>query len=745
MSAPNQTAARTLRFGVFEVDIAARELRRRGVRMKLQDQPFRVLEALLERPGEIVTREELKDRLWAEDEFVEFDKSLNTAIQKIRQTLGDSAESPRFLETVPKVGYRFIAGVSQPHPAEERPPQEPADNDSNGALSWKKAAPWALAATLALALVWREIAPAPTSAGQSKTRHFTIGPQLHGPPVRSQAGWVGHRPSAAISPDGSKIAYLSAEEPSRLWIHDLSTGESEPVAGTEIGPVRVLSGADTLTWSPDGESIAYLTESAVKRASLEAGGITTLHSLGPSDAIYQGAAWSPDGGTLVVSAGTAGGSELLSIPAAGGEAAPLAQRPDSRGTEPAFLPGSEPAVVCRRLDALYLLNLRTGEDSLLLDDAVNPSWSPTGHLMFDRQGAIWALPFSLDALEPTGEAFLVKRGFANGGVSADGTLLAVTSRIYEDRVNFAIRDREGRLVSRFGPPLTGSGGPYGARHPSVSPDGRKVAVSASLQPDVSNDIWVFDIGSERPQRLTASATNDDNPVWTPDGRRIVFRRGGPGEGAGDADLYIVDASGGEPEALLDDDLRLAEPDFSPNGDFLMIQQRRLDARQFDLKYIEFPPKSGSPERVAWRETEFNETHPQFSPDGAYVAYASGESLRGPHIRPFPTGSPVWDVSPHAGNSPRWSPDGHTLYWWSSLPGHPIVATGIDFSKPNPIGESRRVFDTGRNVGTFHYDVMPDGRLLVLEPLEEERTGAEPSYFRVSLNWFEEFRSRNDAE
>ena len=99
------------RFGVFEIDLAARELRKRGVRIKLQDQPFRVLEALIERPGEIVTREELKNRLWAEDEFVEFDKSLNTSIQKIRQALGDSAESPRFLETVPRVGYKFIGPV----------------------------------------------------------------------------------------------------------------------------------------------------------------------------------------------------------------------------------------------------------------------------------------------------------------------------------------------------------------------------------------------------------------------------------------------------------------------------------------------------------------------------------------------------------------------------------------------------------------------------------------------------------
>ncbi len=100
-----------VRFGVFELDLAARELRKRGVRVRLQDQPFRVLEALLEKPGSVVTREELKERLWAQDEFVEFDKSLNTAVQKIRQALNDSAETPRFVETIPRRGYRFVAPV----------------------------------------------------------------------------------------------------------------------------------------------------------------------------------------------------------------------------------------------------------------------------------------------------------------------------------------------------------------------------------------------------------------------------------------------------------------------------------------------------------------------------------------------------------------------------------------------------------------------------------------------------------
>jgi DNA-binding winged helix-turn-helix (wHTH) protein len=99
------------RFGVYEVDTHTRELRKSGIKIKLHDQPFQVLAALLERPGEVITREELRLRIWAADTFVDFDHSLNTAVNKLRQVLGDSADNPRFIETVVRRGYRFIAGV----------------------------------------------------------------------------------------------------------------------------------------------------------------------------------------------------------------------------------------------------------------------------------------------------------------------------------------------------------------------------------------------------------------------------------------------------------------------------------------------------------------------------------------------------------------------------------------------------------------------------------------------------------
>jgi DNA-binding winged helix-turn-helix (wHTH) protein len=114
------------RFGLFELDGATRELRRNGTKLKLQDQPMQVLLTLVERPQEIISREELRQKLWPSDTFVDFDHSLNTAINKLRETLGDTAANPRFVETLPRRGYRFVAPVTTDQPAATAPATQAA-------------------------------------------------------------------------------------------------------------------------------------------------------------------------------------------------------------------------------------------------------------------------------------------------------------------------------------------------------------------------------------------------------------------------------------------------------------------------------------------------------------------------------------------------------------------------------------------------------------------------------------------
>lgn len=122
---PSSPAGKIVRFGVFAVDLAAGELRKNGVRIRLQEQPFQILAILLERPGDVVTREELRQRLWPADTFVDFDHSLNTAVNKLREALGDSASSPRYVETLARRGYRFLGTLERadtpPDPAAAAP------------------------------------------------------------------------------------------------------------------------------------------------------------------------------------------------------------------------------------------------------------------------------------------------------------------------------------------------------------------------------------------------------------------------------------------------------------------------------------------------------------------------------------------------------------------------------------------------------------------------------------------------
>src|SRR5580700_1524368 len=119
---PSAATPRVVRFGIFELDLDSRELRKSGVKIKLQEQPFLILALLLERPGAIVTREELHKKLWPKDTFVDFDLSLNSGVKKLRQALNDDSENPRFVETLYRRGYRFIGSANGGARLEAVPP-----------------------------------------------------------------------------------------------------------------------------------------------------------------------------------------------------------------------------------------------------------------------------------------------------------------------------------------------------------------------------------------------------------------------------------------------------------------------------------------------------------------------------------------------------------------------------------------------------------------------------------------------
>ncbi len=204
------------RFGVFEVDLRAGELRRSGLKVKLQEQPFQVLALLLEKPGEIVTRDDLRNRLWPADTFVDFDHSLNAAIKRLRDALGDSAENPSFVETVARRGYRFVSPVSLiPSNGNAGVTTTPVPTIVESRPSpW-----WIVGIASAIALVLLGIALglffAPRASNPPRSSRLTANPLDD--PVRA----------ASISQDGR---YLAFSDDNGFYLREIDTGETHAIA-----------------------------------------------------------------------------------------------------------------------------------------------------------------------------------------------------------------------------------------------------------------------------------------------------------------------------------------------------------------------------------------------------------------------------------------------------------------------------------------------------------------------------------
>jgi DNA-binding winged helix-turn-helix (wHTH) protein len=262
------SSSRDVRFGVFEVDLEAGQLLKDGQKVKLQGQPFQVLAMLLERSGQVVTREELQQRLWSADTFVDFDHGLNKAINKIREALGDSADSPRFVETLARRGYRFVAPVEQvgEHLSNSNlrvdkvrdafvpsaSPAELREVEKVERRTWTAGWTWAavLTALILAGVGWfyfhRVVAP------PMKVVRFTSYP--------------GKEKDPALSPDGQRLAFAwDGESSDNFDIYVRSIGNVGELPLTAEKPLRLTSdpAADfSPTWSPDGRYLAFARVSA---------------------------------------------------------------------------------------------------------------------------------------------------------------------------------------------------------------------------------------------------------------------------------------------------------------------------------------------------------------------------------------------------------------------------------------------------------------------------------------------------
>ena len=253
-SGPRQT----VRFGPFETSLHDRELRRQGIRVTLQAQPFALLECLLARPGELVTRDELRRQLWPEGTFVDFDKSLNTAVMKLREALGDNPQAPLFIETVAKTGYRFIASVDRRGdpdlPADIVSPAPPEAVPRPRALRSRWAA-WGAVAALVLLSAAIVALRAPPGDGP----HVPAGRIRFDVRPPADAWLTGEH---ALSPDGRALAMVVVGSlgERRLCLRAIDSVDPQPLAGTE--------GAAHPFWAPDSASIGFFAGFKLKRIDL---------------------------------------------------------------------------------------------------------------------------------------------------------------------------------------------------------------------------------------------------------------------------------------------------------------------------------------------------------------------------------------------------------------------------------------------------------------------------------------------
>jgi eukaryotic-like serine/threonine-protein kinase len=711
MAAAPPTGPRALRFGPFELDPRNGELRRKGFRVRLQDQPLQILIALLECPGGLVTREELRQRLWPADTFVDFEHGLNAAVKRLRDALGDSAESPRFVETIPRRGYRFIAPVEG---------TEPVLAPVRHAVVWPRRrlavaiTAAALAAGLALALIDRGSALVTmrvANPGRRRTPvRFTIDMEQDGVTAGALAGAEG---LVALSPDGSSIAYRGARQGiGRLYFHSLARLTSTALPGTE--------GAYGPFFSPDGRWLGFFAEGHLKKISLDTLAIEALCVASGG----HGGSWAADDTIFFAARHDA---SISRVSAKGGRSEVVTTL-DETAAEishrwPLVLPDHDlllyEAVDRSGRSRIVAESLKTRQRKTLVEGGECPRFAGNGRLIFAVRDSLRAVAFDPRESRMVGPPIEVfPRASPNhsaGGfdVSPNGTLAYVrTIRRATESTLWRV-ERTGRAT-----PLTDLRRAF--QWPRFSPDGRQLALT--ITDAAGTHLWTYDLQRRSLMRLTFEGENE-MAIWTADSRHIVYRsnRGGTFE------LFRQPADGAGPvERLVTSDLDLSPGSWSPDGRTLTFQEFH-PVTESNIWVVSL---TDGGMRTPLVNSPFGEWDGVFSPDGRLVAYTSMESGRlEVYVRPY-RGSGKRQLSNDGGNSPVWSRSGKELFY---LNGDTMMVVPIESAPELVVGSPRLLFE-GQYMfaGTLaNYDVTPDDRAFVM--IRGERRGPWMQ-LNVVLDW-----------
>jgi serine/threonine protein kinase/Tol biopolymer transport system component len=600
----------------------------------------------------------------------------------------------------------------------ETSPQETAPAAKRKAL-----VPWIAAAVLAAGfaasswIAWSALWPQEKSALRLD---LDLGPDRT---MRSSLG-----PDVVLSPDGKRLAYLYQDS---LFTRRLDQAEGTELSGTQ--------GARSPFFSPDDQWIGFVAGGKLKKISLAGGAAVTLFD----SAFAFGASWGEDG-SIVAALNIAAG--LFRIPADGGMATPITElgRRERTHRWPQILPGGKTVVFTSSTSAvggfddavIEAVSLADGRRKSLLKGGTFGRYLPTskgsGHLIYVSRGTLFAVPFDPAALEVRGPAVPVLEqvsyssdtGAAKLDVSPSGTLVYENGESYSGLVTLQWLEEGGKTR-----PLLAKPRKYG--RPSFSPDGRRLALEIL---DGSNrDIWVQDLERDTATRVTFGG-NAVGPMWTPDGRSIVFQ---DPEGLS----WTRADGGGQSQPLLQTKGTAWPWSFAPDGKRLAYFE--LGKAGYGLWSVPIEGDSaalrvGKPEALL--QTSFDERCPAFSPDGRWLAYTSNESGQYEiYVRAFPEtasgGGGKWQISSGTGTYPMWSRSGRQLFF-ETLDNRAMVAAytvqGNSFvaDKPRTWSE-RQISDTTNS--SRNIDLAPDGkRFAVVMPVEH------PGLTRSRITFIENF-------
>lgn len=693
MEAVQSRKPTTVNFGLFEFNLAARQLRKQGRVVKLQDLPLRLLISLLEKPGELVAHEALQQALWG-DTTINFDDGLHTAVRKLREALGDSATNPRFIATVPRRGYRFIAPVS-------------SGDDAGKLRAWSS--PSRLTTYLAIAGTLAVVA-----AFTSLWLHASRGRGSTLSNIVPLTSYPGMQRSPRLSPDGRRVAFV--------WAGPTGDNLAIYVRAVNGGaPLRITSGGgsdDFPVWSPDGNSIAF-TRSGFIYVTPSAGGSERKLT----GVAGNGLSWSPDGSLLAFS-GQNSKTEPVGIfvfaLATGQRRRVTAPGAPARDEFPAFSWNSKEIAFVRKdttLGDVLVTSVAGGNPARRLTAIGEPitgvSWTPDNKfLIFGDKHGLFRVPARVSAPQPSARIVTTDDSARQPAIwrnpqSGQSQLVFARAVTDSDILRIPVGQSGSKTEAPVAPvPVAAS--TLADHGPSISPDGTKIAFSSGRTG--TEEIWTCDADGADPQQLTFfdSGLGATCPSWSPDGKSIAF----DATVHGNRDIYLIRAEGGQARRLTNQPTADAQPSWSHDGQWIYFMSARSGTHQI----WKMRADGGEPKQL----TTGGGYQALESPDGKLLFYVRDRGEHGVWSVPVNGGSevPVLETAWHN----AWAVSAKGIYYldFDHATSSAVPVNRFDILTRNIVTVAKVPPPITRGVPAFA--VSPDGRWLTWVASNDRQAG-----------------------